>query len=163
MQDQLAAERAEIDRIDRRERRQVAEAETDRQTMATKRWADAPSKEGSNEPAWPPRRARPQARFRGAVLVVLDLRLYVTGQSPNSIRAIENLRRVCEEHMPGRYQIEVVDLLENPRLAADDQILAVPTVVRKLPVPIRKIVGDLSDTDRLLVGLQVRIPGKAST
>jgi circadian clock protein KaiB len=91
-----------------------------------------------------------------------DLRLYVTGQSPNSIRAIENLRRACEEHMPGRYQIQVVDLLENPRLAADDQILAVPTVVRKLPVPIRKIVGDLSDTDRLLVGLQIRTPGSAA-
>ena len=92
-----------------------------------------------------------------------DLRLYVTGQSPNSIRAIENLRRACEEHMPGQYRIQVVDLLENPRLAADDQILAVPTVVRKLPVPIRKIVGDLSDTDRLLVGLQVRPPGRATT
>ncbi len=92
-----------------------------------------------------------------------DLRLYVTGQSPNSVRAIENLRRLCEEYMPGQYRIEVVDLLENPRLAADDQILAVPTVVRKLPVPIRKIVGDLSDTDRLLVGLQVRPPGKAPT
>jgi len=92
-----------------------------------------------------------------------DLRLYVTGQSPNSIRAIENLRRACEEHVPGRYRIQVVDLLKNPRLAAADQILAVPTVVRKLPVPIRKIVGDLSDTDRLLVGLQVRTPGKAAT
>jgi circadian clock protein KaiB len=92
-----------------------------------------------------------------------DLRLYVTGQSPNSIRAIENLRRACEEHVPGRYRIEVVDLLENPRLAAEDQILAVPTVVRKLPVPIRKIVGDLSDTDRLLVGLQVRGPGRFVT
>jgi circadian clock protein KaiB len=92
-----------------------------------------------------------------------DLRLYVTGQSPNSIRAIENLRRACEEHVPGRYRIQVVDLLENPRLAAEDQILAVPTVVRKLPVPIRKIVGDLSDTDRLLVGLQVRVPRRAAT
>ena len=90
-----------------------------------------------------------------------ELRLYVTGQSPNSIRAIENLRRTCEEHMPGRYRIEVVDLLENPKLAVNDQILAVPTVVRKLPVPIRKIVGDLSDTDRLLVGLQVRIPERS--
>jgi circadian clock protein KaiB len=87
-----------------------------------------------------------------------DLRLYVTGQSPNCLRAIENLRLVCEEYMPGRYRIEVVDLLENPRLAADDQILAVPTVVRRLPAPIRKIVGDLSDTERLLVGLQVRPP-----
>ena len=92
-----------------------------------------------------------------------DLCLYVTGQSPNSIRAIENLRRACEEHLPGRYRIEVVDLLEDPRLAAQDQILAVPTVVRRLPVPIRKIVGDLSDTDRLMVGLQVRVPGRAAT
>jgi circadian clock protein KaiB len=99
----------------------------------------------------------------GDSVVSWDLRLYVTGQSPNSIRAIENLRRACAEHMPGRYRIQVVDLLENPRLAADDQILAVPTVVRKLPVPIRKIVGDLSDTDRLLVGLQVRTPGRAAT
>ena len=89
-----------------------------------------------------------------------DLRLYVTGQSPKSMRAIENLRRVCEEHLAGRYRIEIVDLLENPRRAADDQILAVPTVVRKLPVPIRKIVGDLSDTDRLLVGLQVPRPSQ---
>ena len=85
-----------------------------------------------------------------------DLRLYVTGQSPKSLRAAENLRRTCEEHLAGRYTIEVIDLLENPRLAADDQILAVPTVVRKLPQPIRKIVGDLSDTDRVLVGLQLR-------
>ena len=89
-----------------------------------------------------------------------ELRLYVTGQSPNSIRAIENLRRVCEKHNPGRYQIEVVDLLENPRLAANDHILAVPTVVVKLPMPIKKIIGDLSDTDRLLVGLQVRTPSQ---
>ena len=88
-----------------------------------------------------------------------DLRLYVTGRSPKCLRAIENLRRVCEEHLPGRYRIEIVDLLENPRLAAEDQILAVPTVVRRLPSPIRKIVGDLSDNDRLLVGLQIQPPG----
>jgi circadian clock protein KaiB len=88
-----------------------------------------------------------------------DLRLYVTGRSPKSLRAIENLRRACEEHLAGRYRIEVVDLLENPRLAADDQILAVPTVVRKLPQPMRKLVGDLSDTSRLLVGLELRPPG----
>ena len=88
-----------------------------------------------------------------------DLRLYVTGQSPRSVRAIENLRQLCEEHLPGRYRIEVVDLRENPRLAAEDQILAVPTVVRRLPAPIRKLIGDLSDTDRLLVGLQIRSPG----
>jgi circadian clock protein KaiB len=92
-----------------------------------------------------------------------ELRLYVTGRSSNSVRAIEDLRRACEEHHPGRYQIEVVSLLENPRLAVQDQILAVPTVVRKLPMPIKKIAGDLSDTDRLLVGLQVRTPRKAPT
>jgi circadian clock protein KaiB len=86
---------------------------------------------------------------------IWDLRLYVTGRSPKCLRAIENLRRACEEHQPGHYRIEIVDLLENPRLAADDQILAVPTVVRRLPLPIRKLVGDLSDTDRLLVGLQL--------
>jgi circadian clock protein KaiB len=85
-----------------------------------------------------------------------ELRLYVTGRSPKSVRAIENLQLVCEQHLPGQYHIEIVDLLENPRLAADDQILAVPTLVRKLPPPIRKIVGDLSDTDRVLVGLQLR-------
>ena len=92
-----------------------------------------------------------------------ELRLYVTGRSPKCPRAIENLRRTCEEHMAGRYRIEVVDLLENPRLAADDQILAVPTVVRRLPEPIRMIVGDLSDTDRVLVGLQLRPPRSAAT
>jgi circadian clock protein KaiB len=110
-----------------------------------------------------PRTPEGAAAAHGSSAGSWDLRLYVTGQSPNSVRAIENLRRACEDHVPGRYQIEVVDLLENPRLSADDQILAVPTVVRKLPVPIRKIVGDLSDTDRLLVGLQVRVPGRAAT
>ena len=85
-----------------------------------------------------------------------ELRLYVTARSPKCLRAIENLRRACEKYLVGRYRIEVVDLLENPRLAADDQILAVPTVVRKLPQPIRRIVGDLSDTDRVLVGLQLK-------
>ena len=87
----------------------------------------------------------------------------MTGRSPKCLRATENLRRSCEEHLAGRYRIEVVDLLENPRLAADDQILAVPTVVRRLPQPIRKIVGDLSDTDRLLVGLQLRPPRRTAT
>jgi len=85
-----------------------------------------------------------------------NLRLYVTGRSPMCLRAIENLRRACEEHLAGHYRIEVVDLLENARLAAEDQILAVPTVVRMLPAPVRKLVGDLSDTDQMLVGLQLR-------
>ena len=87
-----------------------------------------------------------------------DLCLYVTDRSPKCLRAIENLRRACDEHLAGHYHIEVVDLLENPRLAAEDQILAVPTVVRRFPSPIRKLVGDLSDSDRLLVGLQLRPP-----
>ncbi len=89
-----------------------------------------------------------------------ELRLYVTGHSPKSIRALANLRRACGHWLPGRYHIEVVDLLENPRLAADDQIVAVPTLVRKHPPPVRKIVGDLSDTERLLVDMQLR-PGPA--
>ena len=91
-----------------------------------------------------------------------DLRLYVTGRSPKCLRAIENLRRVCEEHLAGRYRIEIVDLLENPRLAAEDQILAVPTVVRRVPWPTRKIVGDLSDTGRLLAGLQIQRSGSTA-
>jgi circadian clock protein KaiB len=84
-----------------------------------------------------------------------NLRMYVTGKSPKCQRAIDNLRRACDENLAGRYQLEIVDLLQNPRLAATDQILAVPTVVRRMPTPIRKLVGDLSDVE-LLVGLDVR-------
>lgn len=91
-----------------------------------------------------------------ALPVEWDLRLYVVGQSPKCERAARNLRRACEQHLAGKYRIEVVDLTENPHLAADDQILAIPTVVRRLPAPIRKIVGDLSDEERLLVGLQLK-------
>jgi circadian clock protein KaiB len=83
-------------------------------------------------------------------------RLYTAGQSPKSLSALDNLKRVCEEHLAGRYSIEVVDLLKNPRLAKDDQIVAIPTLVRKLPEPLRRIVGDLSDAERTLVGLQLR-------
>jgi circadian clock protein KaiB len=85
-----------------------------------------------------------------------DLRLYIAGQTPKSVAAFNNLKRICEEHMPGRYHIDVIDLLENPRLAKEDQIVAIPTLVRKLPQPLRKIIGDLSDTERALVGLQLR-------
>ena len=85
-----------------------------------------------------------------------QLKLYVAGQTPRSMAALANLKRVCETHLAGRYQIEVVDLLVNPRLAAGDQILAVPTLVRKVPEPIRKIIGDLSNEERVLVGLDVR-------
>lgn len=85
-----------------------------------------------------------------------ELRLYTAGQTPKSILAFNNLKRICEEHMPGRYHIEIVDLMRNPRLAKEDQIVAIPTLVRKLPQPLRKIIGDLSDTERTLVGLQLR-------
>jgi circadian clock protein KaiB len=89
-----------------------------------------------------------------------QLRLYVAGQTPRSVAAFANLKKICEEHLPGRYDIEVVDLVKHPQLAAGDQILAIPTLVRKLPQPLRKIVGDLRDTERALVGLQLR-PGGA--
>ena len=89
------------------------------------------------------------------------LRLYVAGQTPKSLTAFANLKRICEEHLAGRYSIEVVDLLKNPQLAAGDQILAIPTLVRKLPEPIRKIIGDLSNEERVLVGLDLR-PVEAS-
>jgi circadian clock protein KaiB len=85
-----------------------------------------------------------------------ELRLYLAGQTPRSIMALDNLRRLCEEHLKGRYRIEVIDLLVSPQLARDDEILAVPTLVRRLPLPIRKIIGDLSRTERVLVGLQLR-------
>ena len=85
-----------------------------------------------------------------------DLRLYVAGQTPRSIAALNNLKRICDEHLAGRYKLEVIDLMRNPKLARDDQIVAIPTLVRKLPDPIRKIIGDLSDTERTIVGLQIR-------
>ena len=88
------------------------------------------------------------------------MRLYVAGQTPKSITAFSNLKKVCEEHLAGKYKIEVIDLIKNPQLAQGDQILAIPTLVRKLPEPVRKIIGDLSNTERVLVGLQLR-PQKA--
>ncbi len=85
-----------------------------------------------------------------------ELRLYVAGQTPRSIEAFANLKRICEEHLQGRYRIEVIDLLVNPALARGDQILAVPTLVRQLPPPMKKIIGDFSSTERVLVGLNLR-------
>jgi circadian clock protein KaiB len=85
-----------------------------------------------------------------------ELRLYVAGQNPQSLAAFANLKKICDEYLPGHYDIEVVDLLEHPQLSRDDQIVAIPTLVRKLPPPIRKIVGNLSDRARTLVGLQLR-------
>jgi circadian clock protein KaiB len=85
----------------------------------------------------------------------IHLRLYVAGQSPKSLKALANLQRLCEKHLPGRYEIEVVDLVEQPRLASGHEIIAIPTLVRILPEPMRKIIGDLSDPDRVIVGLQM--------
>ena len=85
-----------------------------------------------------------------------DLRLYVAGQTPKAVRAFANLRKICDEHLAGRYNIEVIDLLENPQLGQGDQILALPTLVRRLPEPMKKIIGDLSNADRVLVGLDLR-------
>ncbi|HTI80081.1 MAG TPA: circadian clock KaiB family protein [Acetobacteraceae bacterium] len=92
-----------------------------------------------------------------------ELRLYVAGQSPKSAAAILNLKKLCETHLAGNYRIEVIDLLESPRLSVDDQIVAVPTLVRKLPTPMRKVIGDLSDSERTLVGLQLRQTPKDTT
>ena len=83
------------------------------------------------------------------------LRLYVAGQTPKALTAFANLKKICEDQLNGKYSIEVIDLLKNPKLGNEDQILALPTLVRKLPVPVRKIIGDLSDTERVLVGLDL--------
>jgi circadian clock protein KaiB len=92
-------------------------------------------------------------------LATYILRLYVAGQTPTSMTAFDNLKKICEEYLEGRYQIQVVDLLRNPQLASGDQILAIPTLVRRLPKPIRKIIGDLSNTERVLIGLDL-VPRK---
>ncbi len=89
-------------------------------------------------------------------LAEFELRLYVAGQTSKSVAALTNLRRICETHLAGQYRIELIDLLETPQLAAGDQILAVPTLVRRLPQPIKKIIGDLSNEERVLVGLDVQ-------
>jgi len=101
-------------------------------------------------------------RFSGAETPVAEggdevwhLRLYVAGQSPKSLRAFANLKDLCDEHLAGRYEIEVIDLVEEPALARADDILAIPTLVRRLPAPLRKIIGDLSNTERVLVGLRI--------
>ena len=87
------------------------------------------------------------------------LRLYVAGQTTKSLAAMANLKRVCEEHLAGRYEIEVIDLIQQPKLAAGDQILAIPTLVRRLPAPLKRIIGDLSNTEKVLVGLDIRPKG----
>lgn len=103
----------------------------------------------------PKRRARTSSKRRKAA-DFYELRLYIAGQTSRSLAALSNLKRICEEHLQGRYRLEVIDLLEHPQLARGHQIVALPTLVRRLPEPIRKLVGDLSDTERALVGLDLR-------
>jgi circadian clock protein KaiB len=103
----------------------------------------------------PKRRSR-TSRQQHADPNFFELRLYIAGQTSRSLAALANLNKICAEHLQGRYRLEVIDLLEHPQLARGDQILALPTLVRKLPEPIRKLVGDLSDTERALVGLDLR-------
>jgi circadian clock protein KaiB len=97
----------------------------------------------------------PEPPHAGSDVDVWHMRLYVAGASPKSLKAFANLRQLCEEHLAGRYEIEIVDLVERPLLARSDDIVAIPTLVRALPAPMRKIIGDLSDTDRVLVSLQL--------
>jgi circadian clock protein KaiB len=99
--------------------------------------------------------SRPKTVAKSQKARKLQLRLYVAGQTPRSIAALANLKQVCEERVPGKYEIEVIDLLKKPQLASGDQILAVPTLVRSLPQPIRKIIGDLSNKEKLLIGLDI--------
>lgn len=103
------------------------------------------------------RRAKGVAKSGGSSPEKLwELRLYVAGQSPKCMTAFANLKKICEEHLAGQYRIEIIDLLNDPKLAKGDQILAIPTLVRKLPEPVRKIIGDLSNTERVLIGLDLR-------
>jgi len=112
-----------------------------------------PAKKVAKKPA-----RRPVTKARAKNGELLTLRLYVAGQTPKSLTAIANLKRICEQHLNTEYKIDVIDLMANPQLAAGDQILAIPTLVRKLPQPIRKIIGDLSSTQRVLVALDVYDP-----
>jgi circadian clock protein KaiB len=106
-----------------------------------------------------PKRAAKRAEGEQPENESWELCLYVAGQTPKCLRAFSNLKQICENHLAGRYRIEIIDLIENPQLARGDQIIAVPTLVRKLPEPMRKIIGDLSNTERVLVGLNVRLVG----
>jgi circadian clock protein KaiB len=102
-----------------------------------------------------PQSPKPVTEAEPPIDSAVELRLYVAGQTPKSVTALTNLKKFCEEHLAGKYRIEVIDLLEHPQLARGDQILAIPTLVRRLPSPIRKIIGDLSNTERVLVSLDL--------
>jgi len=114
----------------------------------------AVKKTPNQRPAAKAKRAAPRTPTNESLI----LRLYVAGQTPKSLTAVANLRRICQEHVDSRYTIEVIDLLEKPHLASGDQILAIPTLVRRLPSPVRKIIGDLSHRDRVLIGLDIAEP-----
>ena len=105
------------------------------------------------KPALP---APPKAKARKEETVRYVLRLYVAGKSPKSVNAIANLKKICEENLQGRYELEVIDLYQQPQLAQGEQIIALPTLIRKLPPPLRRIIGDMSNTERVLVGLDIR-------
>ncbi len=102
------------------------------------------------------KKAKANGKSAGNHEPAMKLRLYVAGQTPKSLAALSNLKQICAEHLDGKYELEVIDLMKNPQLAQGDQILAIPTLVRNLPEPIRKIIGDLSNVDRVLVGLDLR-------
>ncbi len=102
------------------------------------------------------RTPKPKTRSAAADKTVWDLRLYIAGQTAKSAAALANLRKICEQHLHGRYQIRVIDLMKQPQLAKDDQILAIPTLVRMVPAPMKKVIGNLSDTERVLVGFDLR-------
>jgi circadian clock protein KaiB len=134
-----------------------------------------PAPRNKSKKATPTPKPKPAARRPQSLAAIVSaeasddiwrLRLYVAGQTPKSLVAFANLKRLCEKHLQGKYEIEVIDLLQNTQLAKGDQILAIPTLVRKLPLPVRKIIGDLSNTDRVLVGLDLRpaaeLPAPAS-
>ena len=108
------------------------------------------------------RNPKPDLQVAAANLEVWDFRLYVAGQSPKSISAFDNLKRICETHLSGRYRIHVIDLTRNPSLARDNQIVVIPSLVRMFPMPTRKIVGSLSDTDRVVVALQLHTESDGS-
>jgi circadian clock protein KaiB len=99
--------------------------------------------------------AQQKAKPARAKVEVWNLRLYVAGQTPKSLTAFANLKQLCEQHLPGRYEIEVIDLMKQPQLATDDQIVALPTLVRKLPEPIKRLIGDLSNTERVMVAMDL--------
>jgi len=138
--------------------RKVAGARTAKKTARPSAEVKPTAKRSGKAPAAATVKSKPSPRPKPAPAAGPEwqLRLYVAGQTARSITALANLRRLCETHLAGRYTIEVIDLLVNPRLAAGDQILAVPTLVRKFPEPIRKIIGDLSNEERVLVGLDVQ-------